>query len=129
MSRHQQQRNQAQTRSLRLMSTGRLYRAAGATGPQAEAAVPALDESRQRPRMTTAPVDPDLSITGAAHTAPDGPRVHQEVPAEQLSPDAPAHPAEVAAEVPAPEISTAPDEQHSALTPDYAHLFEQAIPP
>jgi hypothetical protein len=128
MSRYQQQRNQARTRSLRLMSTGRLYRAAGATGPQAEAAVPALDESRQRPRLTTAPADPDLSITSAAQMAPEGPRVHQEVPAEQNSPDAPAHPADVAAEVPAPEVATTPDEPRSALTPDYAHLFEHATP-
>jgi hypothetical protein len=126
MSRYRRQRNRAQTRSLRCMSTGRLYRAAGATGPQAEAAVPALDESRQRPRMTTAPADPDLSITSAAQMAPEGPRVHQEVPPEPIIRETPAHSTEVVAGV--PEISPTPNEQHSALTPDYAHLFEQATP-
>jgi hypothetical protein len=86
--------------------------------------VPALDESRQRPRLTTTPADPDLSITSAAQMAPEGPRVHQEVP-DGHSPEA----LPSGSEVPAPETPGARDEQRTALTPDYAHLFEHDTPP
>jgi hypothetical protein len=113
------------------MSTGRLYRAVGATGPQAEGALPALDETRQRPRLRTAPADQDLSISGAAKTAPEGPRVHRDDGAhvEPIIEGAPSEPFDAG---PSPDTSaTAIDEHHRqppVLTPDYAHLFGQVEP-
>lgn len=65
------------------MSASRLYRAAGATGPQAATAVEALAESAQRPRLIPeAPdsADPDLLLRVLADHAPDGPADPADIP-------------------------------------------------
>lgn len=65
------------------MSASRLYRAAGATGPQAAGAVEALAESAQRPRLvpeSSGSTDPDLLLRVLADQAPDGPSDPADIP-------------------------------------------------
>ena len=93
------------------MSASRLYRAAGATGPQADGAVEALAESAQRPRLipeSSATTDPDLLLRVLAEQAPDGPHDPADIP-EPLP--------EVEAHQPALRQQIAPAHLDTTMTP------------